>query len=73
MSKTIEIIAPGSEVLLADGAIPAKVVEVLISEQNHVQYKCAWWSVNTRYCEWLSAFEVEADSDAKTAKIGFTQ
>lgn len=60
---------PGTKVKLRDA--PAQVVQVMISENDRVEYRIVWWAKSTRYCEWVSAFEVEGIDDGDTLEVGF--
>lgn len=65
----MEIFRIGTEVNLGKN-LKGKVVEVLISEKNQVQYKCVWWEGKTRTAEWVYASEVEGPYREKI-QIGF--
>ncbi len=60
---------PGSKVKL--GETPAEVDSVMISENDRVEYRIVWWAKSTRYCEWVSAFEVDGIDGEDTLEVGF--
>ncbi len=60
---------PGSKVQLGD--IPATIESVTISESDRIEYTVVWWSNGSRYCECVSAFEVEGSDDSGRLDIGF--
>jgi hypothetical protein len=70
-NAVLNVIAPGSPVLLANDTIKGTVLSVMLSEGNAVTYKVAWWAGNTRNAEWLEAHEVREARDTQETRIGY--
>ncbi len=68
---SIEVLAIGSRVLIAEQELPARIIGVWIKMGNVVCYRCSWWDGRTRKEEWLEAGEVHAVGEVETLKIGF--
>jgi len=65
----MNVIAPGSDVAIGQG-VTARVLSVSIGANGQVQYQCAWWIGDVRYCEWLNECDVAAGG-ASEMRIGF--
>lgn len=70
-NQLLEVIMPGSPVLVGNGKIDAKVVRVCIGDKNNITYECAWWDGNQRHEEWLHQAEVLRTDATAAVKIGF--
>jgi len=60
--ETIAVFAVGTEVDLGKN-LKGTVLEVLISENDKVQYKCIWWDGKSRTTDWLSSLELKATTE----------
>lgn len=73
MSQTIEVIAPGSTVLVG-GDIEAVVLALSLGRDG-LQYKVAWWDGRTRTEQWVDQLEVCSRESAAgrngTIRIGY--
>lgn len=68
--SSINVIRPGFKVIIRQ-SIEAVITGVLISNDNHVTYECAWWDGNTRHRVWLERFEITDYYRPDQAAIGF--
>jgi hypothetical protein len=67
--KSIDILQPGTEVVL-DGDIEARILSVCISgEANHVTYECSWWSSRDRRTAWIPENELKVKDPAKSRRM----
>ena len=67
MSKpVIRIYGPGSEVLINEGTITARVLTVQISSYG-VRYECVWWTERDRQSDTFEEWELKPDNDKTRA------
>lgn len=67
----VEVWAPGTKVLIADGEIPATVTAVLIRESGKITYEVVWWDKRSRICQWFENMEVVQYKEACRNNVGF--
>jgi len=71
MSKNvIELNKIGSKVKLTDD-VYGTIVEINISSDNNVSYKCGWWNGRSYYTEYFAPSTIETMAPEKF-KIGFS-
>ena len=66
----IKIYPVGSKVKL-EADIPAKIIAVLLSPNNDIQYKICWWNGRDRKTEWMYPLEFTPESYSDVREIGF--
>lgn len=66
------ILKPGTSVLVGE-KIPARVTQVLISEQMVITYKCSYWDGNSFKNEWFNNWDIEPTHKTDSVTIGFKQ
>lgn len=68
--KTVQVLAIGARVRVADGSLDGVVTGVTIREAGAHSYDVSWWCEGRRYSEWLQPCELIADN-AERCEIGF--
>lgn len=69
--NTVQCCSPGTDVFLWDD-IPAKILDVMISQGNTILYRVVWMDGKTRRVEWVDPSEVVVkEADVNSTKIGF--
>jgi hypothetical protein len=70
-TNTIEIHSVGTPVALTE-TIDAKIITIVIHENNYVTYECSWWNGDTRTKDWFSSSDfLSVGEKDSTTKIGF--
>jgi hypothetical protein len=69
----VEVIAPGTRVVIGDQKIDGHVSAVTITGGGQVEYKVYWWEGGSRHEEWVTAAEVTRYAEPTTPlRIGFS-
>ena len=72
-TNTIEIHSVGTPVALTE-TIDAKIITIVIHENNYITYECSWWNGDTRAKDWFSASDfLSVGEKDPTTKIGFVR
>jgi hypothetical protein len=68
--KVLEVIEPGSEVILA-GDIVGSVIMLQIQVNSKIRYLVVWWDNRVRIEAWLESFEVTLATKDCKVQMGF--
>jgi hypothetical protein len=74
-ARTLVCVDIGSPVSIGPEGdqIAATVIEILVKEGGHVQYRLAWFNGKSRSTDWFGRDEFRTRSGAKNLGIGFKQ
>lgn len=70
-APSVVVYAPGSTVMIAEGRVEAKILQVAIG-LDEVRYQVSWWDGRDRKEVWIQVHEITRPSDCfQNLKIGF--